>query len=218
MIKDRRVVAVMLMREQSLRIKDKCMKLINGVPLAKITFDKLAKCKYIDEIYVSTSSPRYKAIVAKWGALIIDRPRELSKSSVILSDVIRHAAANIPGLDDRDFIIQTEPTKPLGKTKYFNFAVEYAHARELDSCFTVKELKANLVGDMPVNSQDKPSEEKRFMQFGYVRLRTKKTTLECTGWGEGIKHINLPLIQDYEIDIDHPHQWIQAEALLKAGY
>jgi CMP-N-acetylneuraminic acid synthetase len=215
MIGNRKVAAVLMLRDGSSRIKNKCMKKMLGKPLAQITFDMLKECSLIDEIYVSTSSKKYKKIVSTWNAKIIDRPENLSGDKIILTDVMRNAAQQLNHLKDDDFILQVEPTKPLGEIEYFYKVIKHAHENNLNSCFTVKELKGNLIGDAAVVSQDKPVTEKRYLHFGFVRLRTKKTTLICEGWGEGKKHENLPIIRDWEIDIDWPWQWVVAKTLLK---
>ena len=50
-----KVVVIVPIKKNSKRVKNKNFRKINGIPLFKITLDKLKKCNF-DEIYVDSDS------------------------------------------------------------------------------------------------------------------------------------------------------------------
>lgn len=210
MINGRKVYAVVPMREGSTRLKDKNISIFAGKPLALITLNKIWMCKYIDKIFVSTSSPRYQAIVEGWGYDVIDRPENLSGDHAPLLSVTKHAAKQFINLSSEDFVVEFTPCAPLCRTFAFDYLIKYAAEHNLDSCFAVQVCDYSFVDDPPTRSQD---QKKRYRHMNYCRLRTKETALTSEGWGTGKNHANLPVIDPFNIDIDDDWGWIASEAL-----
>ncbi len=215
MIKDRKVAGVLMMREGSERILDKCVKPFLGRPLALIALEKLRRSKYIDTVAVSTSSARYKALVERWGFQVIDRPAHLSEGRVVLADVIRNVASQMDWLGASDYLVHVDICCPQGTVEAIDQVIEAAAAEpELDSCFAVRELEHSLTDDLPVSSQDRLP---RFCHFNFCRLRTRAAAMQAHGWGYGQKHKNIALVGRHWIDIDTPEDWFAAAGMVLAG-
>jgi CMP-N-acetylneuraminic acid synthetase len=231
MIGHKKVIGIMPIREGSTRIKDKNVRMFLGVPLAKYVLDKVSKCKYIDEIYVSTSSERYQNLIHSWGYYYIDRPIKLSQDNTTILPVLKHAVDeiqnenffigfNVSGLRflDDAYIMQLDATRPLVDINDLCYIIEYAHKYNYDSVFPVKKIGGLFLGDDPVNTQE--NKKNRYMMWAQGRIRTVETikNASANSWGIGNKHKYLDIIRDCEIDINYEHDFIAAEALAKAGY
>ena len=59
-----KIVAIIPIKKDSQRVKKKNFRKINGLPLYKITLDKLKKCKF-DEVYVDSDSDIIKRYCKK---------------------------------------------------------------------------------------------------------------------------------------------------------
>jgi len=218
MIGNKKVFGLIQVRENSQRIPGKNMQILNGKPLPMWVLNEAKKCKhddgsnYFDDIYVSTSSKNYQRIFLDWGCKIIFRPSELSCSNVPNLEVYKHAINFIPCHDD-DYIVHLDICKPLTKALTMKMIIGCADDNNLDSCYTVKKFRHTLVGQSAIPTHQL---EEVYVNFGAVRLLTKETIekAEIGTWGKGENHIDLPIIKDYEIDIDYMHDLAIAEFLM----
>ena len=87
----RKVVALIPAREKSERVKNKNLKKICKHPLIWWTLDSAKKSKYIDEIYVSSDSPKILNYSKKKEVKTIKRPKNISNRLATKKDVIYHA-------------------------------------------------------------------------------------------------------------------------------
>lgn len=218
-------VYVLIMLRESKRIKDKNFKKIGDKTLVEHAFDKILSMKKCDGVYVSTSSDRYKEMLQplikdyfRIPIHIIDRPEELSKDEVANLPVYKHAIENIPDMKDKDFLVHIDVCKPFTPVKNINKVIEYAVEYELDSCFACKKMLDNVIGDPAVVSQEK--KDFNYIYFNAPRLFTKETIrkAELGTWGAGKKHVHLPIVNQWEIDIDYDYQLEMARAFSEACY
>ena len=86
-----KIVAVVPIKKNSKRVKNKNFRKINGVPLFQITLDKLKKCNF-DEIYVDSDSNIIKKYCYKKGINFIKRDPKLSKDSANGNHLLLHHA------------------------------------------------------------------------------------------------------------------------------
>lgn len=218
MINGKRCLALITTRSGSKRVVNKCFRDMNGLPMVEYVIRQCKKSKYIDSIYHSSSDEEYKNKIQKYGCLTIDRPHQLSGDNIPILPVIKNAIENID-CNDSDYIVHVDFSKPLTKSRTIDMCIEKAE-EGYDSVFTVKELSENLLGDSAVCYQMKPEREKKYIYFGAVRVRTKKTIEEAENgtWGTGKRHLDYPIIKKWEIDVNDEIDFIIAEALIKRGY
>tara|TARA_Y100000768_G_scaffold383505_1_gene365778 strand:- start:1139 stop:1837 length:699 start_codon:yes stop_codon:yes gene_type:complete len=109
-----KIVAIIPVREGSKGLKNKNIKLINGIPLMAYTIKDAIKSKYIDKVFVSTDSKKYSKIANKYGALTpFLRPNKLSKDSSTTEDVLAHFAQYLQkdhNFDKRDILVYLQVT------------------------------------------------------------------------------------------------------------
>ena len=100
-------------RSGSKGIKNKNLKLINGIPLFVWS---IIHAKYIakkdDLILFSSDSEKYLNIAKSWGAIPIKRPLKLASDKAFTEPVMTHALSNIT-VHPEDNIVLLQPTSPL---------------------------------------------------------------------------------------------------------
>lgn len=84
------IVSLLLGREGSLAFPGKNTYPVLGRPLMEYPLLAARHAKFVDEIYVSTDSPKIKEIGLKNGAKIIDRPAELCTPQALGEDAFVH--------------------------------------------------------------------------------------------------------------------------------
>ena len=85
------IYAIVIGRDNSRGLPGKNHLKINGMPLMAYPIQAALNSKYVDEVYFSTESRRLKYIAEKWGATVIDRPKELAIDEALSDDVFIHA-------------------------------------------------------------------------------------------------------------------------------
>ncbi len=73
-----KTIAIIPARGNSKRLPNKNIKLLGGIPLLVHSINYAKQHDFIDAIYVSTDDQDIKEIALQYGALVIDRPKELS--------------------------------------------------------------------------------------------------------------------------------------------
>lgn len=218
MIGNHKVIVIIPLRGRSGRLPGKEMLPLNGIPMAIYVLNKWRECKYVDDIYVTTASDDYQQVVGEYGFKVINRPKELAGSGIKILPVIQHAVTCVDNdLRLFDYVIQGDVTNPLSQTEQFECAIHSANYESVDSLFLCRQLDATLVNDPANDSRERVI---RFRWWGSFRLRTLATLLAANPdtWGIGTKHRNLDIVQPWEIDIHHEWDYIQAKALVEAGY
>jgi len=113
-----KIFALIPARGGSKRIKNKNMVMVGGKPLIQYTLDIVKKCKFLDDIFVSTEDEKIKEIAKGNGVKIIDRPKELAKDETPMHPVIKHAIEYWKSIDHKpDIIVLLQPTSPLRTVK-----------------------------------------------------------------------------------------------------
>ena len=134
-----KIVAVVPIKKNSKRVKNKNFRKINGVPLFQITLDKLKKCNF-DEIYVDSDSNIIKKYCYKKGINFIKRDPKLSKDSANGNHLLLHHAKII----DADIFFQIFVTSPLLKVKTINKCISIFQnklkGKKNDSILTIQKI------------------------------------------------------------------------------
>lgn len=221
------VYVIFTIREGSKRISNKAFIECNGKPLLSWIFNECKKSQYIDRIYISTSGKNYikKLQDEKWECEILERPESLSGDDVPILPVIKNALDIITAkkkinenrIIENDCIMWLDFSKPFMTINKIDTAIEIMDKLEYDSIFTVKRFKGLLLGDPPITTANAPIRYQYFSQFRLWKCNALRN-VNINSWGQGKKHLDLPIVEDWAIDINDPTDLICAEALLKAGY
>lgn len=108
----RKAIAVIPARGGSKGVPRKNVRLLGGVPLIVHTIRAALASQLLDTVVVSTEDEEIARVAAEAGALVVDRPAELSTDTVQNTDVVRHALHSAQGAGHRQVVL-LQPTSPL---------------------------------------------------------------------------------------------------------
>jgi CMP-N-acetylneuraminic acid synthetase len=218
-------------RGGSKRIKNKNLIKINNKPLIKYTLDICKKFKNIKTV-ISTDNKSIKYYCVKKGfSNIHDRPKNFSKDSTSMIDVLLDYLNNLPKEKIKDFkyIILLQPTSPL--RTYFNVkkCLNIFKKKKLNSLASVSIMREHPYECVEIKKDkwDYLSEPKKkilvsqkykcnfFFIDGSIYINSvnfikKYKSLIVKGKTKFIKNSN-----DYAIDINYPEDLIFAKYKMK---
>ena len=129
-------IAIIPARGGSKRLPQKNIKLLDGFPL--LSFSILfaqANSEIIDEIYVSTDDEDIKNIALKYGAKVIDRPKDLSGDLEPTVSALKHVLQSIDS--EVDNVVLLQATNPIRPKNLLKEAFEIYQKENSNSLFTV---------------------------------------------------------------------------------
>jgi CMP-N-acetylneuraminic acid synthetase len=129
-------IAIIPARGGSKRLPQKNIKLLDGFPL--LSFSILfaqANSEIIDEIYVSTDDEDLKNIALKYGAKVIDRPKDLSGDLEPTVSALKHVLQSIDS--EVDNVVLLQATNPIRPKNLLKEAFEVYQKENSNSLFTV---------------------------------------------------------------------------------
>jgi len=129
-------IAIIPARGGSKRLPQKNIKLLDGFPL--LSFSILfaqANSEIIDEIYVSTDDEAIKNIALKYGAKVIDRPKDLSGDLEPTVSALKHVLQSIDS--EVDNVVLLQATNPIRPKNLLKEAFEIYQKENSNSLFTV---------------------------------------------------------------------------------
>lgn len=137
----KRIVALVPARSGSVRISNKNLMQLDGIPLIGIAIRQACMVKEIDEVFVSTDSSIYAQVAQSFGACVpFLRPSDISQSDSTDYDVFDHFLkwfkehyGYLPEL-----IVQIRPTAPMRSIQQISEAILFMQThKEFDSLRTV---------------------------------------------------------------------------------
>lgn len=224
--KNRKVVALLPMKDNSERVPNKNLKDFCGKPLFRIMLDTLLESKYISKIIVNTDSDRIKSGIAlnyeNERVQIHDRPNEIQGDMVSMNKIIAYDLEK----SNADFYLQTHSTNPLLKTASVDAALEKMFELntigKYDSIFSVTRIQTRLYDQKgnPFNhdpkvllrTQDLPP---LFEENSNLYIFTKESFKASGGKRIGAAPFMFETDKIEAIDIDELQDFILAEALYK---
>lgn len=139
-----KIVAIIPARSGSKGLKDKNVRLLNGMPLLYWIINTAKKSKYIDRIICSTDDPEYAEIAKKSGAEVpFLRPKEISLDSSVDIQFLTHATEFLINSDNYipDLILRLPPTSPFLSHTSIDRAIEMLiNDRTIDSVRAVTKV------------------------------------------------------------------------------
>ena len=155
MIGNRNILAVCTARADSKGLPGKNYKPLLGKPLIIWSVMAAFRCKYIDQVFVSTNCPHVKEIVSQYiGAhkdeswmhglhgpkvIVVDRPDELATPTSKNEEALMHS---VQMYEDKfgnspDIIVNLQPTSPIRNDHLLDRCIEAMDDAECDSLLTV---------------------------------------------------------------------------------
>lgn len=213
-------------RAGSQRIKNKNIKIFNGMPMIAWTIKKLIKSNIFDKIIVTTDSAKIAKIAKKYGIQkIIKRPKILADSKASTISVIKHA---IKFLEQENYLLKNifciYPCTPLLKISYLKNAlvmqrknkfmfpiIQYSHPIQR----ALKIQKGNQIEFVSKKYENYRTQDlmKTYHDSGQFYLADRKTWIKKRNiLSNGI---GIPVNSSSLIDIDTYNEWKLAEIIHK---
>ena len=116
---------IMPVKYHSIRLKNKNILPINGLPMFVYVAKKIKKLKSIKNLIVSTESKKIKKLCLDYKINFIDRPKYLSQSNIEKQAVIVHAIKKSKFIKKKDIIISLQPNSPEVKISDLSKALNF---------------------------------------------------------------------------------------------
>ena len=228
-------IAIIPARGGSKGIPRKNIKLLNHQPLISYTIAAAKQSKHIERVIVSTEDQEIKEVAQKYGAEIINRPKELAQDHTPTLPVLQHVVQTLQDNDNKvKLVVLLQSTAQFQKSKEIDEAIETVLEGTWDS----------LISLSPTPKHFNPTWQKILNEEGQVlntldntpidddKKSTRRQDLKQTYWKNGQIYIMTPetlmkknsLFGDrcvsYTIDreivnIDTEADWKKAERLEK---
>ncbi len=193
-------------RGGSTRVHRKNIRPVLGKPLIYWSIKAAQESKLIDYFVVSTDDAEIAQVAKKYGAPVLDRPKNLAESLVPLTPVYKHALETLPA----ENLVILRPTSPIRINNIIDTAIRYYEQHHGDSLMTGFMNKEYEWFTQP----DTPSQQIKgwFQGDGCVEIHNKKVILAGKSWGDVPLKFVIPEIYNHEIDTEI--ELIMVEALM----
>ena len=130
-----KTIAIIPARGGSKRLPGKNIKLLGGIPLIAHSILYAKEHDFINAVYVSTDDTTIKEVALQFGALVIDRPHEISGDLEPTVSALKHVLESIDGAVENVVLLQA--TNPLRPQNLLQEAFTIFQEQQFDSLFTV---------------------------------------------------------------------------------
>jgi len=215
-------VAIIPVRSGSVGIPRKNARQLCGKPLLAYAIETAQAAKTVSATYVSTEDAELAEIARRYGAKVIDRPRELAGPATALDEVLAHAATSLQHAGQRfEYVATIQATCPLLRPSTLDEVMQECRRLRLDTILTVVK-EAHLEwqqtpdgGFVPAyakraNRQELPS---KYRETGGVIACRRKVLDSGTRFGSRVGVFEVSKTE--AIDIDDRFDWWMAEKSLQ---
>lgn len=130
-----KTIAIIPARGGSKRLPGKNIKLLGEIPLIAHSVLYAKEHDFIDAVYVSTDDVAIKEAALQYGAIVIDRPQQISGDLEPTVSALKHVLESIDELVDNVILLQA--TNPLRPQNLLQEAFTIFQEQQFDSLFTV---------------------------------------------------------------------------------
>jgi N-acylneuraminate cytidylyltransferase len=216
---NKKVTALVPMKENSERVPNKNIRLLNEKPVCHWILESLSRSKYVDEIIINTDSNKIKEIVSAFKLVkVIDRPDYLIGDAISIQPLISHDIK----YSKNEIILQTHSTNPLLRTETIDKAIQtyIEHRGKYDSLFSVTPVQqryyfknGEAVNHDPKNLIQTQLLEPLFHENSCLYIFSKKTNEKIKNrLGRNPYFFEMDHLES--ADIDEWHDFLWAEFLM----
>lgn len=215
--------ALLPMKGNSERVKNKNMKDFNGKPLYHAIMKALLNSNYVESIIVDTDSELIAQDVRKNfhdHVMVLPRPFEIYGDTVSMNEIIAYDLSQLEG----EYFLQTHSTNPLLTTQTLNHAIEtyFNNLKDHDCIFSVTKVQTRFYDQCahPINHNPQELLRTQDLQPWYEENSNFYIFSKEAFHKAGNKRIGLkPKIYEMNkleaVDIDDLEDFILAELLYK---
>ena len=136
-----KIIAIIPARGGSKGIPRKNVRLIAGKPMLAWNIEAARKSKYIDSVYISTDDAEIKEVASKYGANVIDRPKNIAGDTASSESSLCHSLEILSDEGIKpDLLVFMQCTSPLTSSEDIDEAVRKLLDTNADSCLTVTDF------------------------------------------------------------------------------
>lgn len=183
------VLAVIPARENSKRIPNKTLRLVNNHPLIYYVIKNALESKYISRIIVTTNSKEIEILCNQLGVECLIRNPALCTDDTTLDAVVYDVVRRC----ECDYVVTLQPTSPLLKVDSLDRAIEKMMADKLDTLISVVNYPRlrwikDETGVVPTYKERVNSQYLRphYQETGAFIISKKNVTTELTRIGEKV--------------------------------
>jgi len=216
-----KVTALLPMKGNSERVKDKNMKNFAGFPLYHAIVKSLLGSKYIEHIIIDTDSERIAQDAKNHfndKVIIVDRPKEIQGDFVSMNEIIAYDLTQVEG----EIFLQTHSTNPLLKVETIDSAIEkyLASIETFDSVFGVTKVQTRFYDQQanPINHNPKEllrtqDLEPYYEENSNLYIFSKTSFIQAENRRIGLRPQIFEINKLEAIDIDEPEDFTLATLL-----
>ena len=143
----KRIIAIIPARGGSKRLPGKNILQFLGKPLIAYSILLAKNCELVENVYVSTDDAKIAEVATAYGAIVINRPEELSTDNSRTVDAIRHTLEVVMKSEVQpDGVLTLQPTSPLRPDELVRESIALFTSRyeRIDSLVTVSENRTKF--------------------------------------------------------------------------
>ena len=141
MYKNKKIISIIPARGASKRIPRKNILSLAGKPVISYSIEQSLKSEYIDRTIVSTEDKEIADISKKYGAEVIERPKELATDEATTLVVLQHVVSALKEEGYKpDIIVLLQPTSPLRETTQIDESIRKLIENNANAVVSVSEL------------------------------------------------------------------------------
>lgn len=214
------LTALVPMKGNSERVKNKNLKQFNGVPLCGIILQTLENCESVKEIFIDTDSKE----IAEYSSSnfkkvkIMERPGELCGDFVSMNKIIEYDISK----SESEHFLQTHSTNPVLKASTLERAIDFYfdNLEEYDSVFSVTMHQTRLYDEKGKAVNHNPDELIRtqdldplYEENSNFYIFSKKSFANSGNKRIGLKPAMFEIPKLEAIDIDTKEDFVIAELI-----
>lgn len=201
------IIGIIPARGGSKGIPRKNLRTIAGKPLISWSIEAAKESKLLDDFYVSTEDEEIAKVAKKYGAKIINRPKELASDNAKMMDVLKHALE----FTKADTILLLQPTSPVREKGLVDKCIKIFKEKGADSLATGFICKYYEYGSAYITRQKLPG---FFYDDGNIYIFDRNVVKTGKRIGKKPEKVIISREQNFEID-DEFDFWLVEQILLK---
>tara|TARA_B110000008_G_C16978790_1_gene567360 strand:- start:2791 stop:3900 length:1110 start_codon:yes stop_codon:yes gene_type:complete len=206
----------------SKRIKNKNLRLIDGIPLIQYIINAAKKSQFLDEIYLNSESSLFKPIARESGINFYKRPEHLSSDEATNDDFALDFIKSV----DCDILIQLLATSPFLTSEEIDAFIKAMVKDDFETMISVADVKIECIyKGVPINfKQNKHTPPSQLLEpirsyacslMGWKTQKFKENISNFNAaYHGGDGKIGFHQLKGYStIDIDNEEDFLLAEAV-----
>jgi len=222
------VLCLIPARSGSKGLKNKNIKLLNGVPLILYPYKIAKKSRLIKDIAITTDSEKYLKYFKNKDVAQILRPKKISHSKSKIYDVVIHALKKLK--KKYEYIVLLEPTSPLTASKEVDSAIKILTSKKnnINSIVSVvSNHKFLSIFRANIDRDSKIKNNLRIKNLNRQNFQNNEYYFSGNFYAAKIEHFKkiksfvskgtycFPIKDSIHTDIDDIKDFISAEGILK---